>query len=81
MCASCQGTFWVHGVTTAIWGWNWLSDCLDQDVVSVTGVALARDHLASAGDGIVVVGRLITAVGASTRCSYGQEHQNHEYYY
>ena len=49
-----RGTFWVERVTTTMGGWNWLSDCLDQDVVSVTGVALARDHLVSAGDGMVV---------------------------
>ena len=24
-----RGTFWVHGVTTTMGGWNWLSDCLD----------------------------------------------------
>ena len=49
-----RGTFWVHRVATTMGGWNWLSDCLDQKVVSVTGVALARDHLASAGDGMMV---------------------------
>ena len=64
-----RGTLVVHGVTATMGGWIWLSDCLDQDVVSVTGVALTRDHLVSARDGMVVVSQLIIAMGASTRYS------------
>ena len=79
MCASCQGTFWAHKVTTGagwsstVWDRGWLSDLLDQYVVSVAGVALRCDHFASTGDGMMVVSQLITAMGASTRYSFTEK--------